>query len=131
MPHVSRIRLSKRAEKELLHTLDVILTKIVKEEDIDTFLMSLLTPTERLMIAKRLAITILLKEGISDTQIAETLHVTRVTVSRLRYFYESRGVGYEIVFKILSNEKIAVEIRNTLLGLVGYSIRAVGERIKI
>lgn len=130
MPHVSRIKLDKKAERNLIKNLSLILAKIKKEEEMNIFLISLLTPTERLMLAKRIAIIILLKEGVSESHIASALHVTRVTVSRLQFFWEARGEGYGIALKILENEKLMKEFRDGLLKLVAYSIRAAGGYVK-
>jgi len=129
MPHVSRNKLSPKIEKELIYALDIIFTKITKEEEIDLFLLSLLSPTERVMLAKRLAIVILLREGLPDSQIAQTLNVTRVTVSRLRYYIESRGKGYDIALNILRDEKAIQEVKTTLISLARYAARAAGGRI--
>jgi len=63
MPHISRKKLDKTAEHKLLQTLELVLAKITRVEEVDIFFLSLLTPTERVMLAKRLAIIILLNEG--------------------------------------------------------------------
>ena len=130
MPHISRIKLDKKAERNLVENLSLILTKIKKQDEMDSFLISLLTPTERLMLAKRIAIIILLKEDVPESHIASTLHVTRVTVSRLQFFWEARGQGYEIALKVLENEKLMKEFKDGLLKLVAYSIRAAGGYVK-
>ncbi len=94
------------------------------------FLLALLTPTERLMLAKRLAIIILIKEGLPESTIANTLHVTRVTVSRMQLFFEARGQGYEIALKKLDEEKALQEIKSLLIKLAAYTVRAAGGRVK-
>lgn len=124
MPHVSRNKLDLKAEQKLIQILDLVLTKIQREEQINEFLVALLTPTERIMLAKRLAIIILLKEGLPESQIAETLHVTRVTVSRLQFFLESRGTGYRIALEVLKNEKVMDEAKILLLKLATYAAKA-------
>ncbi len=130
MPHVSRNRLDRKLEKQLIDTLDLVVSKLTKREEVKVFLLSLLTPTERIMLAKRLAIIILTKEGLSETQISQTLHVTRVTVSRMQLFLEARGEGYEFALKILDNEKTVEEAKSLLLKLASYAARAAGGRIK-
>ncbi|GIW61998.1 MAG: hypothetical protein KatS3mg089_0850 [Patescibacteria group bacterium] len=94
------------------------------------FLLSLLTPTERIMLAKRLAIIILLKEGLPEWRIADALHMTRITVSRMQLFLEARGKGYEIALQVLQNEKVMQDIKTLLLKLAGYAVRAAGGRVK-
>ena len=129
VPHISRNSLSPRAEQELIHTLEIVLTKITRQEDMTGFLLALLTPTERLMLAKRLAMIILMKEGLPDSSIAEVLHVTRGTVAKMQLFLEARGQGYEVAIQVLENEKLMTDIKNLLIKLTKYSIRASGGHI--
>lgn len=130
MPHVSRNKLDQKIEKQLTDTLDIVLTNLSKQDEVKGFLLSLLTPTERIMLAKRLTIIILLNEGFSESEIADTLHVTRVTVSRMQLFYEARGEGYAPALKILQNEKIVQELKTAFIKVLRYSVRAAGGRVK-
>lgn len=130
MPQVSRIKLNRKTEEKLVNILKLILTKIGKSSDMDSFITSFLTPTERLMLAKRIAVAVMLKENLSDSQIAASLHVTRVTVSRMRFFLEARGEGYEAAFRVLENEKIMKELKSFLSRLAVYSVRAAGGYVK-
>ncbi len=128
MPHVSRVKLDQRIEKDLIKTLEFVLTRLTREEEMNGFLLSLMTPTERLMLAKRLAMIILLKENLSDSHISATLKVTRGTVSRMQLFLEARGKGYEFALKKLQNEKVVQELKGALINLAGYAVRAAGGR---
>ena len=97
MPQVSRNKLSPQAEKELIESLNLVFSSVSKREEMLKFLNALLTDTEKLMLAKRLAIIILIKEGLPDSSISDALHVTRITVAKMRYFYEARAKeGYDI-----------------------------------
>ncbi len=130
MPHVSKIHLAKKAEEKLLENLNSVLARINKGNEMIEFLNALLTHTEKVMLAKRLAIIVLLEERLTDSQIADILHVTRITVAKMRYFYESRGSGYKIALKKLNEEKRKEEFKNLLISLARYSIRAAGGRVK-
>lgn len=130
MSHVSKNRLSKRAEDNLIHTLEFVLARLSKEEEIKGFLFSLLSPTEKLMLAKRFAIIILLKENLSDSQISQAVHVTRETVSRVKMLSELKGQGYQAAFAKLQNEKLMQDLKGILLDLTRYSVRAAGGRVK-
>jgi uncharacterized protein YerC len=130
MPHVSRIKLDKKVEEKLINTLDLTLIKLTKEEEMKGFLTSLLTPTERLMLAKRLAMVILLKRGMSESKIRNTLKVTRATVDRMQLYLEVRGEGYDPVLSKLENEEIVKELKIILEKLANYSIRAAGGYVK-
>lgn len=129
MPHVSRIKLDQKVEEDLIRTLEFVLTKLTKEEEMNGFLLSLLTPTERLMLAKRLAMTILLKENLPDSHISAALKVTRPTVSRMQLFLESRGEGFEYALQKLQNEKIVQEFKGALKSLASYAVKAAGGRL--
>ena len=107
MPQVSRNKLLPQSEKELTESLNLVLSNISKREEMLKFLNALLTDTEKLMLAKRLAIIVLVKEGLSDTDISNSLHVTRITVTKMRYFYESRAKeGYDVALSKIENDKL-------------------------
>lgn len=130
MPQVSRIKLNKQAEEKLIEVLELVLSKTNNKEQMRSFLNSLLTPTEKLMLAKRLTVVVLIKEGLNDSQIAKTLNLTRITVAKMRYFFEAHGEGYELAIRTLRNEKLMGEFKKVLEGLVKYSIRAAGGYVK-
>ncbi len=130
MPHVSKRKLKERAEKELTKSLQTVLTKINNYQEIGSFLDSLLSDTERLMLAKRLAIVVLLEEKIPESTIANVLSVTRETVARQRYRLELKGVGYKIALKKLAEEKMLQSFKNLLLSFARYYARTAGGRVK-
>ena len=130
MPHVSRIKLSKNTEEELLKNLNLALSSINDSSEMISFLNSLLTPTERIMIAKRLATIILIEENLSDSDIADTLHLTRITVAKMRLFYEARGQGFKIALKKLKEHKRFEEFKEVLLSLAHDIAKASGGRVR-
>lgn len=131
MPHVSRNRLPLKTEKELTESLNLVFSTISKRDEMLRFLSSLLTDTEKLMLAKRLAVIVLIKEEIPDSDIAESLHVTRVTVSRLRYYYEARAKeGYDIALAKIKNDKVLAGVKRFLLALADYSVKAAGGYVR-
>lgn len=130
MPHISKKKLTTKAEKQLIQTFKLVLVKIGKQEEMDEFVFSLLSNTEQIMLAKRLAIVVLLEEKIPESTIANILNVTRETVARQRYQKELRGVGYEIAFRKLSEEKMLGEFKKFLISLARYSVRAAGGYVK-
>lgn len=129
MPHVSRWKLPKEEERNLISALRLVLARLNKDEEMEIFLKSLLTNTEQLMLAKRLAIIVLLEEGLTESQIAEALHVTRMTVAKMRYFYESRGKGYRLALSILARKKQLEEFKKLLFSFLKYATKAAGGRI--
>lgn len=129
MTHVSRWKLPKEEEKNLIGALRLVLTRLTKDEEMEIFLGSLLTETEKLMLAKRLALVVLLEEGLTESQIAEALHVTRITVAKMRYFFESRGQGYKLALNKLAQQKQLDEFKKLLFRFLSYSAKAAGGRV--
>jgi uncharacterized protein YerC len=67
--------------------LDKQLTRILGEMEqarISGFLEELLGPEERLMLAKRLAVLVMLKEGYSNFRIADTLKLSPTTITNIK-----------------------------------------------
>lgn len=129
MTHVSKHKLDKKAEEKVMENLRMVLTNINDGYRMDEFLSSLLTETEKLMLAKRLAIVVLAKEGLTDSEIATSLKVTRITVAKIRYFYEARGKGFDVAIKKLEELKLLQDFKNVLMSFGRYAARAAGGRV--
>ncbi len=130
MPHVSRRKLKEKVESELVNSLQTVVTKIRDKQEMNAFLKSLLSDTEKIMFAKRLAIVVLLDEKIPESTISSILNVTRETVARQRYRLELQNEGYQIALKKLSEEKMIQSLKKLLISLARYSIRAAGGYVK-
>lgn len=63
MPHVSRKAISNDLYKEITRELWWLLTSIKEEKEMRVFLGDLLTETEKIMLAKRLALANLILRG--------------------------------------------------------------------
>lgn len=130
MPHVSRRNLPKKTEIELINSLKIVVRRTTKNGEIEKLISSLLTKTERLMIAKRLAIVVMLKEKVQEQDIADALHVTKETVERLKLLYQLHSEGYEVAIKKLQDEKIYKQFKRALISLARYAGRAAGGYVK-
>lgn len=130
MPQVSRNRLSKNAENEVIANLNITLSSIQKSGDMVSFLDSLLTPTEKVMIGKRLAMIVLIEQGLHDSQITDLLHVTQATIAKMRLFYEARGSGFKVALKKLEEQKRLKAFKDTLLEMVEFIGKAGTGHIK-
>jgi uncharacterized protein YerC len=130
MPRVSKYVLDKKVVNQLYDSLDLVISKLDKKEVTGAFLQSFLTPTERIMLAKRLAVIILLKEKVPQSQIATTLNMSRITVSRMELFLEARGEGLNVILDILKKEQLIKDVKHALLQLAKYTTRAAGGRVK-
>ena len=128
MPHVSKKLLDLTTQKQITDTFELVLAKMNKDET-NAFLFSLLSETERLMLAKRLAIAVMIRSGVEQDSIVEALCITKETVNRTDLSLLKRTKGFEIAFKKISEDKIMQEIKNRLLKLASYSIKAAGGRV--
>ncbi len=130
MPHVSRNKLPKDIEEQLLNNFDLVLSSISNKDRMIKFLSFLLTETERVMLAKRLAVVILVSEGKADSEISNSLHITRMTIGKIRYFYEARAkVGFDVALAELKSERLKTEVKKFIGSLTRYAVRAAGGRI--
>lgn len=83
MTHVSKQALKKRVTKELSEQFLSYILEANTATRAQALILELLTPTERIMLAKRLAIVIMLEYGYGFEQIEQTLRVSSSTVARL------------------------------------------------
>lgn len=130
MPHVSKSVLNKKIETEIKKTFCMALSGLGQEEEMNEFLTSILSPTENLMLSKRLAIVLLLSEDVPSSKIAAILHVTRETVARVELLYQLKPEGYKTALKKINNQETIYKLKHALLKLAGYTVRAAGGRVK-
>lgn len=106
MPQVSRRPLSRNTEKQIFSIFFQSLAKLSNPDDIQKFLFDLLGPVERTMLAKRLAIAMLLAKGYRYEAIKDMLKVSQETIARVNISLNYSGQGYNIVIKkALRDEK--------------------------
>src|SRR5579864_5286067 len=97
MPQVSRRTLSKPIEKKMFAIFFKSLARLSNPLEIEQFLFDLLGPVERTMLAKRLAIAVLLAKGYRYESIKEALKVSQETIARVAMSLTYKGEGYNMV----------------------------------
>lgn len=114
MSHVSKRRLPNDTRKLIDRALLWTFSRL-KGNESELIINSILTPTERVMLAKRLGILFLLNEGKEETTIAETLKVTQGTVSRIRLQHRLvSSQASNFLFRKLSNWKEFTAFKNAM-----------------
>ncbi len=83
MTQVSKYRLRIDIEKRIYELLSNSLAKIKDKNEVNNFLDDFFSPTEKTVIAKRLAIAVLLSKGNDYQEIRQILKVTPVTISKM------------------------------------------------
>lgn len=107
MAQISKYRLSEKEEAEIKSLFTEIISMLYNQRDIIDFLDDFLTPTERIVLSKRITIGLLLKKNCSYEVIMRTLKVSAPTVADVSLKLKYAGKGYHRVLdKILKEQKI-------------------------
>jgi Trp operon repressor len=106
MPHVSPRKVDKKLIKKITARLVDVLTN-EKNTDKRYILKEILTRTEKIMLAKRLAIVLMLSSDIPAHLISETLKVSPTTITKISLKLELGK--YENTIKASKEEKIDLE----------------------
>lgn len=129
MTPLSRWKMDKEDEKQVRHVLVSELAKISTEKEMKELLNILLSNTEKLMIAKRVFVFVLIEQGDSDMEIARKLHFTRATVQRLRLNYEYQYELEKPVKQIVKGFEESVILKEILKKFLKYALPAAMGRI--
>jgi TrpR-related protein YerC/YecD len=109
MPKISKNKLDKAAHEFISNNLIDTLTELDDKKEIASFMDSLFTQTERLMLAKRLAIAALLERGLSYTKISKLLKVSSVTIGFVRNSIMKNNNPYTSLVKRIAS-KLTVKV---------------------
>lgn len=129
MTQVSKRKLDSKIEKELLDSLSYLIKELKTKEDVDKFISSALTKTERLMIAKRVLTAFLLQNNIEDKRISTTLKLTPATITRLKMWINLNKDGFDLVFKKLAKKGKEDIAKQILYKFLNYAVKAAFGRI--
>lgn len=103
MSQVSKRLVAKDIEKRMQEILWESFSSLRRSKDAELFLSDLLTPTEKTVLAKRLAIAVLLSKGYDNEAIMGILKVSSATVAKIKLALG--GKGYQTVLgKLLCKE---------------------------
>lgn len=84
--------LSPELQESIFYQLTTVLSDFNRPYQVDTFLRSFLTPTEQVVLAKRLAIARMLAVGCSYEEIREQLKVSSATIASVAEIIETPGI---------------------------------------
>jgi Trp operon repressor len=117
MPHISKRKIKKEQFEKIYEKLAHMFNSAGKNNKSKQILDEFLTRTEKIMLAKRLAIIFMLNERISIHHISEALFVSPSTVSRISWQYDTGKFSH--MSEIAKNNKADVwDILKTLI-LIG------------
>ena len=123
MPHVSRKKLKKKVFIKIGEQLSSTIAKASSARELKWIFRELITPIERVMLAKRLAIILMLERGYSIDIIQKTLKVTPQTI--VRFWKITKHSLYKPIIKEISNNKVKKDFWQELekLILLGMPLR--------
>ncbi len=106
MTKISRRFLNKDLEKRIFELFLKTIVDIRTSDEARNFIEDLLSPTERVMLIKRLAIAVLLAKGFTYDNIDDTLKVSRSTIMNVSVWLKHGKSGYRnAVGKIVQTHK--------------------------
>jgi len=107
MPQISKRPLSRIIYERIFKIFIEVIVDIKDKKESEDFLKDFLTPTERIMLAKRLTIAILLSKNYDYDTIHKVLHVSNTTISSVNNYIKFSGEGYrKVIDKFLKKEAI-------------------------
>ncbi len=105
MSQISRFPLSKSLEAQMFTLFRRVLADFHSESHIEELLDDLLTPTEKIMLGKRLAIAFLLEKGYDQRTIHSIMNVSVSTVNGVNYWLKNKGNGYRRAIAMVRREE--------------------------
>ena len=103
MPHVSKKKLKKKVFIKIGEQLSNTIIHANSPRELRWIFKELITPTERVMLAKRLAIILMIDKGYSFNTIQRTLKVTPQTL--VRFWKITKQNSHKLVIKEISSGK--------------------------
>lgn len=106
MSMVSKRILNRDLENRIFDLFVKTVIDLKDGQEVKDFLEDLLSPSEKIMLVKRLAIAILLSKGYTYEAIDNTLKVSRPTINRVSFWLKHGKSGYQkAILKILKQKK--------------------------
>lgn len=107
MTKVSKRLLNKNLEDRIFEVFIKTIVDLKNPADVQNFINDLLSPVERIMLVKRLAIAILLTKGYTYQMIDETLKVSHPTIMKvsLELKYGTNNGYKKVVDNFLEHQK--------------------------
>ena len=105
MTQVSRRTLPSDVHKRIYDIFTNVITEIHTESEVRSLLEDFLTPTERVMLPKRLCIAFLLIKGYDQRSIASYLNVSFTTINRVSTALKVNGEGYQVILRRIGEHK--------------------------
>lgn len=105
MAQISKRKLNEDIQSKMFEMFLSSFAKCENDEELMAYLSDILTETEAVVMAKRLAIALMLSKGYGYVQICDLLKVSPPTVSKVKTWLDLRGDGFRAVLKKVLEDK--------------------------
>ncbi len=106
MTKVSKYLMAKEVQSRMFEVFWKTIADLQTSSAVEEFFNELLSPTEKIMLAKRLAISILLIKKYSYEEIIDILKVSPSTIGIIARWLKSEGKAFQkAIAKLLAQEK--------------------------
>lgn len=105
MAQVSKRKINEDIQSKMFEMFLASFAKCETDEELMSYLSDILTETEAIVMAKRLAIALMLTKGYGYTQICELLKVSPPTISKVKTWLDLRGDGFRVVLEKVLKDK--------------------------
>ncbi len=123
MAQVSKYPVSKDVADRIFEVFIKSLIKIKNQQDAQVLANDLFSPTERVMLSKRLAIAFCLMQGYEYREISKLLRVSLGTIATINMALKYGSNGYKIILDRISKEEKLVDFFKS----VGEKLLSVGQ----
>lgn len=119
MSQISKYPISKAVGDRIFEVFLKALVEVKNKEEAEQFISDFLTPTEKVMLAKRLAIAFLLEKGYDYRTIQKIIRVSAPTITSVNMALRHGSDGYrKMVSKIMKAEQLGEFFENTVIKLL-------------
>ena len=129
MPHLSKRILDPKVKEDVVSSLNYVIKDLNDAGDVEKFLSSVLSDTEKLMIAKRITAAFLLRHNVESDKIQNILKLTPGTVFRLKLWIQTHQDGFDILFDKMERERRFKMAKDVFYKLLNYAITAGSGRV--
>lgn len=106
MTRISRYKLKDYVYEKMFHLLFEVVARSRDKEGFNQLIKELLSPTERIMIAKRVVLVYLLLQEIDYQIICRVLKVSSSTISKFKLLTDNKNGMINVLKKTMRSDKI-------------------------
>ena len=118
MVRISKISLKQEKLDKIFNLFFLVLGRKQSPDEFMDTIFELMSQTERIMFAKRVAIMFLLEKGIEHVSIKLTLHVSLSTVGKFAILYEQSRIIKVIMQQARHDEKVRLFLEELVMEFV-------------